>query len=55
LAEGYNILSILTAIGMFTVELLRSIDDLEVRRYLCVIIGKMVNDALDDEEKTQTL
>jgi hypothetical protein len=55
LAEGYNILSILTAIGMFTVELLRSIDDLEVRRYLCAIIVKMVNDALDDEEKTQTL
>src|SRR5262245_54753305 len=50
LAKGYNILSILTAIGMFTSEILRSIDDSEVRKYLYDIIVEIAREALDDEE-----
>jgi hypothetical protein len=53
LAKGYNILAILTAIGMFTSEILRSIDDLEVRQYLCDIIVETVKKALDDEEEAE--
>jgi hypothetical protein len=55
LAKGYNILSILTAIGMFTAEILRSIDDSEVRKYLCDIIFEIAREALDDDEETETL
>jgi hypothetical protein len=55
LATGYNVLSILTAIGMVTAEILRSIDDSEVRKYLCDIIIEIAREALDDDEETETL
>jgi hypothetical protein len=55
LAKGYHLLSILTAIGMFGSEILRSIDDSEVRKYLCDIIVEIAREALDDGEETETI